>query len=111
MSQLGETISLEEGSRQNFELDEPSLEEPESPAPSSRMEASIPQAKPAEELKVPDNAREELERMRLGESGPVEARDSTGPVLSTNVVDLVSSSREFEPKSFLELIDSSLSLK
>lgn len=110
MEQLGETISLEEGRAQSFELDEPSIEE--APA-SSHLEMQIPASVPpaADDLSVPAEAREELDRHRLGDSTPVEARVSTRPVLSTNVVDLVSSSKSFEPASFLELLDASLKLK
>jgi hypothetical protein len=117
MEQLGETISLEEGPSQDFELDEPVLDEPDMEEPASHMEAEIapprvvPASVPPEQIHVPENAREELERVRLGDSTPVEARVSTRPVISTNVVELVTSSRAFEPKSFLELVDSSLKLK
>jgi hypothetical protein len=104
MEQLGETIPLEEGGPQDFELDEPTLDEPTlaepspSEAPPGQMEAELPTSTPPaqEDLVVPENAREELERVRLGDSTPLQARVSSRPVLSTNVVDLVSSARELE---------------
>jgi hypothetical protein len=110
MEQLGETISLEEGQARDFELDEPTLEVPEPETPPSQMEADIPSAPPAQ-LQVPETAREDLERVRLGDSTPIEARVMSRPMISTNVVDLVSSSRDFRPKSFLDLVDASLGLK
>lgn len=114
MEQLGETIALEEGGPQTFELDEPTLDEPGlSEPPTSYVEAEIPASVPTahEDLTLPENAREELERVRLGESTPLQARVSSRPVLSTNVVDLVSSARDFAPKSFLDLLEASLKLK
>lgn len=110
MEQLGETISLEEGQQRDFELDEPTLEVPEPAAPPSQMEADIPSAPPAQ-LQVPETAREDLERVRLGDSTPLEARVVSRPMISTNVVDLVTSSRDFRPRSFQELVDASLGLK
>jgi hypothetical protein len=112
MEQLGQTISLDEGRNQHFDLDEPSRDERPDPA-SSQFEMEIPGSiRPqAQELAAPPEAREELERHRLGDITPIEARVSTRPVLSTNVVDLVSASKSFEPKSFLELLDASLELK
>ncbi len=122
MSQLGETIHLEEGHSQEFELDEPALDEPyletsdlavsgtDSTAATSDLEASLPLSQPSDSLAPPQGAREELENLRLGDATPIEAHISTRPVLSTNVVDLISSSRTFEPQSFLELLDASLSL-
>ncbi len=109
MEQLGETIALEEGNRQEFELDEPSLSEPPPPSGQAYVPASVPPSQ--EQLTVPENAQEELDRVRLGDSTPLEARVSSRPVLSTNVVDLVSSARKFTPQSFLELLDASLELK
>jgi len=115
MEQLGETISLEEGKAQDFELDEPVLEEPEPAAEASgHLEMEIPGSVPpvaGESLQVPESAREDLERVRLGEATPVEARVSTRPVVSTNVVDFVSSAKEFQPESFAALLDASLGLK
>lgn len=114
MEQLGETIALEEGGPQNFELDEPTLDEPRlSEPPVSRVEAETPSSLPPsqEDLTLPENAREELDRVRLGDRTPLEARVSSRPVLSTNVVELVSSAREFAPKSFLDLLEASLKLK
>jgi hypothetical protein len=113
MEQLGQTISLEEGSRQDFELDEPILEEPREEEAQSHMEAHLPASVPShsDQLRVPENAREELDRHRLGDSTPVDARVSTRPVLSTNVVEFVTATRTFEPKSFVDLVDASLSLK
>lgn len=114
MEQLGETISLEEGSAQDFELDAPDFdEEVGSGQTSGELEADLPDSlAPADEgLSVPEDARQELDRVRLGDSTPIEARVSVRPVLSTNVVDLVQSSRTFQPKTFSELLDASLSLK
>lgn len=114
IEQLGETIALEEGGPQTFELDEPTLDEPRlSEPPPSYKQAEIPASLPPahEDLTLPENAREELERVRLGESTPLQARVSSRPVLSTNVVDLVSSARDFAPKSFLDLLEASLKLK
>lgn len=114
MEQLGQTIALEEGGSQDFELDEPTLDEPGlSEPPKSQREEALPASSPPsqDDLTLPENAREELDRVRLGDSTPLEARVSARPVLSTNVVDLVSSAREFAPKSFLELVEASLKLK
>ncbi len=115
MAQLGETISLDEGSARDFELDAPDFDDSEThdAAAAGELEADLPDSITTsdEPLSVPENAREELDRVRLGDSTPIEARVSTRPVLSTNVVELVQSSRSFEPKTFLELLDASLSLK
>ena len=110
MEQLGQTISLDEGQQRDFELDEPTLEIPQPEPPPSQMEAELPST-PSEQMQVPETAREDLERVRLGDSTPIEARVVSRPVISTNVVDLVSSSRAFRPQSFLELVDASLKLK
>lgn len=112
MEQLGQTISLDEGQDQNLELDEPTFAE-SAEEPDHQMEQHLPQSAYAQndELRVPENAREELDRIRLGDSTPIEARVSSRPVLSTNVVEFVSASRSFEPKSFLELVDASLELE
>jgi hypothetical protein len=112
MEQLGETIALEEGGPQNLELDEPTLDEPTlSEPPSSHREAELPASRAPDDLTLPENAREELERVRLGDSAPLEARVSSRPVISTNVVDLVSSARNFAPTTFLDLLEASLKLK
>lgn len=112
IEQLGQTISLEEGKPQDFELDEPTLDEPAAESPPSEMEAEIPASAPvSQELEVPEDAREELDRVRLGDSTPLEARVSSRPVLSTNVVEFVSSSQDFKPSTFAELVDASLELK
>jgi hypothetical protein len=110
MEQLGQTISLDEGQRHDLELDEPVLEEPLEEPP-SYMEAAIPSAPPhSDHFEVPDNAREELERLRLGDATPIEARVSKRPVISTNVVEFVTASRRSEPQTFADVVDSSLSL-
>lgn len=118
MEQLGQTIALEEGGVQEFELDEPTLDETggdetaRGQAPTSDRGVVLSQPpRSQEELTLPENAREELDRVRLGDTTPLEARVSSRPVISTNVVDLVSSAREFAPKSFLDLLDASLKLK
>ena len=129
MEQLGSTISLEEGNPQDFDLDEPDydddIEERTSQfnkldiaalaAQSSQtdgLEAEIPDfAEQRRELRSPEGARQDLERLTLGEATPIEARVSKRPVLSTTAVDLINASRSFSPKSFAELLDASLSLK
>lgn len=127
LEQLGETISLEEGPSRDFELDEP-LTDPDSPpssaeleepvAPSSRhsdlssLEADLPasQSLGFDSLQAPPEARAELERIRLGETGVLEAHVVSRPQLSTNVVDFVSVHRSFQPETFAELVDASLEL-
>lgn len=113
MEQLGQTISLDEGSRQDFELDEPTLDEPRPEEAPTHMEAHLPTsvAPRSADLQAPENAREELDRHRLGDSTPIQARVSARPVLSTNVVEFATASRSFEPKTFLELVEASLTLK
>jgi len=104
MAQLGQTISLDEGVGGPLELDEP-------PPPPSRRGVDQPRvAAYSEELPLPENAREELDRVRLGQSAEVGPTVHTRPVLSTNVVDFVSAVRSYQPESFLELLDASLRL-
>jgi hypothetical protein len=108
MAQLGQTISLEEATGGSLELAEPA------PPPSRRgidqLEMSPPQMGYSEELPLPENAREELDRVRLGQSTEVGPTVHSRPVLSTNVVDFVSAVRSYEPETFLDLLDASLRL-
>jgi len=108
MAQLGQTITLEEESGGVLELAEPA------PPPSRRgvdqLEMSPPQVGYSEELPLPENAREELDRVRLGQSTEVGPTVHSRPVLSTNVVDFVSAVRSYQPETFLDLLDTSLRL-
>lgn len=108
MAQLGQTIALEEATNAALELEEP-------PAPPSRrgvdqLEMVPPTGGYSEELPLPDNAREELDRVRLGQSTEVGPTVHVRPVLSTNVVDFVSAVRSYQPETFVELLDASLKL-
>lgn len=113
--QLGQTVSLEEGPSADLELDEPLSETEEdlyaeAPAETTHLEAELPAASAGmfdEGLASPPGAREELERVRLGE---VQANVVARPVISTNVVDFVGASERHQPASFLALVDGSLSL-
>lgn len=105
MAQLGQTISLEEGRQRDFELDEPIADDEMASGP--QASATIRE----EDADFPEDVQEELDRMRLGKATPIEARVASRPVVTTNVVQFVSASRTFEPKSFLELLDSSLKLR
>jgi hypothetical protein len=110
MAQLGQTIALDDGGGGPLELDEPP------PPPSRRgvdqLAMSLPRASSSysEELPLPENAREELDRVRLGQSTEVGPTIHTRPVLSTNVVDFVSAVRSQEPETFAALVDASLRL-
>lgn len=108
--QLGETIHLEEGPRAEFELDEP-LSEPLSARPSeeSVLEAEIPSGIGAyhHDLAPPPEAREELERVRLGE---VRAEVVQRPVISTNVVEFVHAQERPAAETFGAWLDASLEL-
>jgi hypothetical protein len=108
MAQLGQTITLDEPSGDVLELAEPP------PPPSRRgvdqLEMSPPQMGYSEELPLPENAREELDRVRLGQSTEVGPTVHGRPVLSTNVVDFVSAVRSYQPETFLDLLDTSLRL-
>lgn len=112
--QLGQTVSLEEGPAADFELDEPLSETEEdllagSPE-AAHLEAELPAANVGtfeQGLASPPGAREELERVRLGE---VQAQVVARPVISTNVVEFVNAGGERGAESFLALIDGSLSL-
>lgn len=105
MEQLGNTIQLDEAGATDFELDDVTR----SPWRSSGDDAR--ESSPAEEpATLPPGAREELDRVRLGQVREVRPVAIDRPVISTNVVDFVSAAREFEPETFLELLDSSLSL-
>lgn len=109
IEQVGQTVPLEEGEAADFELDEPAVSEAKRKS-DSPLEMDIPSTPPKEKERLPESAREELERHRLGETTPLQARTSVRPVLSTNVVDLLSAAKDFEPKSFVELLDASLKL-
>jgi hypothetical protein len=108
--QLGETIHLEEGPRAEFELDEP-LSEPlgAGPAEESLLEAEIPSGSGAyhQDLAPPPDAREELERVRLGE---VRAEVVQRPVISTNVVEFVQAQGRPAAETFGSWLDASLGL-
>lgn len=112
MEQVGETVDLDEDdSSSDLELDQPITHGGAAPAPTSTREASILPGSNIESVRSPAETAEELARYALGETAAVQARVSKRPVLSTNVVELVSSSKDFLPKSFVELLDSTLSLK
>lgn len=129
MEQLGSTISLEEGNPQDFELDAPDYDDEDDfeertsqinksdiavlaarSSSADTLEAELP-AVDVLQMRSPEAARQDLERLTLGDPTPIEARVSKRPALSTNAVDLISASRSFSPKSFAELLDASLSLK
>lgn len=111
LEQVGATVALDEGPTDGLELDEP-LRDPTQPSshPGARLEAELPQAA-RQSVKSVESTMQDLQRLRLGESTPVEARVSTRPVAATNVVDFVNAAKSFAPKSFLELLDASLNLK
>lgn len=107
--QLGQTVPLEEGPRAEFELDEP-LSEPlqERAAEASFLEAELPSgASYGEHLAPPPEAREELERVRLGE---VRAEVVTRPLISTNVVEFIEAQRGERPSGFSAILDETLAL-
>ncbi|NLE84815.1 MAG: hypothetical protein GX607_00310 [Myxococcales bacterium] len=107
--QLGQTVPLEEGPHADFELDEP-LNEPlrERAADASFLEAELPSGRAyGEHLAPPPNAREELERVRLGE---VRAEVVVRPLISTNVVEFIEAHRGERPTGFAAIVDESLSL-
>jgi hypothetical protein len=110
MAQLGQTIALDDAGGGPLELDEPP------PPPSRRgvdqLAMSLPSrsAGYSEELPLPENARQELDRVRLGQSTEVGPTVHTRPVLSTNVVDFITAVRSHEPETFLALLDASLRL-
>jgi hypothetical protein len=114
--QLGQTVSLEEGPSADLELDEPLSETGEdgldlgAPHEGAHLEAELPAAGAGMfdmALPSPPEAREELERVRLGQ---VQADVVARPLISTNVVDFVSAGSQTRPGSFLELLDNSLSV-
>jgi hypothetical protein len=111
MEQLGQTITLPEGPARDFELDEPVAALPEPEAQPSRFEAELPAGRRSEdELELPPDAAAELERVRLGERVDVRAEVIGRPVISTNVVELLSAQTRFRPETFGELLDASLAL-
>jgi hypothetical protein len=112
--QLGQTVTLEEGPSADFELDEPLSETGEdelgAPHEGAQLEAELPAAGAGtfeQGLASPPEAREELERVRLGQ---VQADVVARPIISTNVVDFVNAGSRTRPGSFLDLVDGSLSL-
>ncbi len=114
--QLGQTVTLEEGPSADLELDEPLSETGDdgldlsAPQEGAHLEAELPAAGAGMYdlgLASPPEAREELERVRLGQ---VQADVVARPLISTNVVDFVSAGAQTRPGSFLELIDGSLSV-
>jgi hypothetical protein len=133
MEQLGQTISLDESGPQDFELDDPDFDDND--FDEEREEATLQinrsdidalkvqstrsfeadisslKKKRTEELRSPEESRAELERLTLGEPTPIEARISKRPAVHAAAVELVSASRSFAPKTFVELLDASLSLK
>ncbi len=113
MEQVGETIALEEGPHQEFDLGEPAQQAPlvEEPVPSA-YEAELPSHPGvySDQLSVPDDARAELERVRLGERADVHAEIISRPVISTNVVDFVEADRALHPTTFGDLLDLTLGL-
>lgn len=126
IEQVGETVPLEEGNHQEFELDEPDFSDaPEESTvqinrsdiaalmslASDPLEVVLPTRSQVPPLVAPDSARAELERFVLGEATPIEARVSKRAALTTSAVDLVSASRDFKPDTFADLLDASLSLK
>lgn len=108
MAQLGQTIALEEATSAALELDERVA--PPSRRGIDQLEMVPPVANYSEELPLPENAREELDRVRLGQSTEVGPTVHVRPVLSTNVVDFVSAVRSYQPETFVELLDASLRL-
>jgi hypothetical protein len=111
MEQLGNTSHLEESEPTDFELDEVTRAAGRSKQ-EDKLAADIPQAAPQgmDDLVLPANAREELERVRLGQSVRMRPVVTDRPVISTNVVEFVSAARDFQPETFLQLLDASLSL-
>ena len=135
MEQLGETVSLEEGPAAEFELDAPHLEDEliqpqdvaldsfnisdDEPTELTQEEltsdplASLSAAGGGnfdESLAAPLDAQKDLDRVILGEVENIPASVSERPVLSTNVVEFIDAAQEFAPKSFAELLESSLEL-
>lgn len=110
MAQLGQTIALDEAGGGSLELDE--LPSPPSRRGVDQLAMNLPSRSSgySEELPLPENARQELDRVRLGQSTEVGPTVHTRPVLSTNVVDFVSAVRSHEPETFLALLDASLRL-
>jgi hypothetical protein len=116
LEQLGQTVSLEEGPRVQLEVDriQALARAAADVAPSSAraLEAAIPSRPSATafDLPAPPEAREELERYRLGQTQQVVVDAYARPTISTNVVDFVTAQREFQPTTFAELLESSLKL-
>lgn len=112
MEQVGETIALEEGPHQEFDLGEPAQAPLVEELVPSAYEAELPSHPGvySEQLSVPDDARAELERVRLGERADVHAEIISRPVISTNVVDFVEADRALHPTTFGDLLDLTLGL-
>lgn len=113
MEQLGQTVSLDEGTVRVLDLDEPLGSDRPAPA-SERLEMSLPSAMLGsyeDNLMAPPEAKADLERiLQSGGPGELVVHAVGRPALSTNVVELISAQRSFRPASFVELIDSSLEL-
>lgn len=115
MEQLGQTVPLEEGTGavRVLDLDEPLGSDRPAPA-SERLEMSLPSAMLGsyeENLMAPPEAKADLERvLRSGGTGELVVQAVARPRLSTNVVELIAAQKTFRPSSFVELIDSSLTL-
>jgi hypothetical protein len=113
MEQLGQTISLDEGGSQDFELDEPDFDddfdEPEEPT--AQIDKSDIDALKVRSSSSPEADVVGLRKERAGEATPIEAQVSKRPAVDASAVALINASRSFTPKSFLELLDASLSLK
>lgn len=107
--QLGQTVSLPEGSGAELDLDEPLSESVYPPSEEPQLEAELPTGAGAysADLAPPPEAREELERVRLGQ---VEAEVIVRPVISTNVVEFLEAHAEKPPESFVALLDAALAL-
>ena len=117
IEQLGETVALDEGPNREFELDRPAAV-----ASGGSTESASSSGHHLEEhlapvgivdhknLTSPPEAREDLERMRLGELATLEAEVVQRPQISTNVVDFVGAHQSFMPETFVDLLDASLGL-
>jgi hypothetical protein len=114
LEQLGQTVPLEEGPVVELEVDRAQARAAADSAPPSvrGLEAAIPSRPSATafDLPAPPEAREELERYRLGQTQQVVVDAYARPSISTNVIDFVTAQREFQPTTFAELLESSLKL-
>jgi hypothetical protein len=112
MEQLGQTVALEEGPHVALEVEKPAQKPASDLPPSTRgLEAAIPSQRPAPlELEAPPEARADLERIRLGQTHELVVEAHARPTISTNVVELVTAQRDFQPRSFAKLLEASLKL-